>query len=65
MNVIATNETGLPDPHCRIGRVTPKKYSRNRTRGSFAAKTLQLRRELMFGVFGPNPDRASGRGRAQ
>lgn len=54
-----------PDPHCRIGLIKPKKYSRYRTRGSFADKTLQLRRELMFGVFGPGADRASGRGRAQ
>lgn len=54
-----------PDPHCRIGLIKPKKYSRYRTRGSFADKTLQLRRELMFGVFGPGAIRASGRGRAQ
>lgn len=36
----------LPNPHCRIGKVTPKQFSRYRQRDAFAATTARLRKEL-------------------
>jgi hypothetical protein len=33
------------DPHCRIGKITPKRYSRYRVNNLFAKTTLALRRK--------------------
>jgi hypothetical protein len=52
----SVNERGLPRFRCRLGKWVPKKHSRYRVKNAFADKTLQLRRELMFGVVGHGGD---------
>jgi hypothetical protein len=40
----ARNMITTADPHCRIGKITPKRYSRYRINPIFAKTTLALRR---------------------